>query len=122
MNSLGLVRTYLNIELNIEDLKACPNEPLGLNFKDILCNIKSWVTKWFCTKEGVIIEWPLNWLFHDRCDMIITSRMVVIRFLSNDGRYLKCRNFVILIKEIPAISLDKKVSLFFAKYNHDRKS
>ena len=54
----------------------------------------------------MIIEWPLNGHFHDRCDMIITSEMVVIRFPSKDGHYLKCWNFVILIKEIPAISLD----------------
>ena len=57
-------------------------------------------------REGVIIEWPLNGLFHDHCDVIIMSRMVIIRFPSNDGRYLNCRNFVILILEILAISLD----------------
>ena len=56
--------------------------------------------------EGVTIEWPLNGFFHDCRDMIITSQMVIIRFPSNDGRYLKCRNFVILILEIPGISLD----------------
>ena len=30
------------------------------------------------TKEGVIIECTLNELFHDRRDVIITSRMFVI--------------------------------------------
>ena len=43
---------------------------------------------------GSIIEWPLNGLFHDRRDVIITSQMIIIRFPSNDGRYLKFRNFV----------------------------
>ena len=57
-------------------------------------------------REGVIIQWPLNGLFHDCRDVIIRSWMVVIMFPSNNGRYLKCRNFVILILEIPAISLD----------------
>ena len=57
----------------------------------------------FRSREGVIIKWPLNGLFHDRRDMIITSQMVVIRFPSNDGRYFKCRNLVILISEIPVI-------------------
>ena len=61
----------------------------------------------------MIIEWPLNGLFHVRRDVIIMSRMVVIRFPSNDGRYLKCQNFVILIKEIPAILLDLKSSIIF---------
>ena len=37
-------------------------------------------------REDVIIEWPLNGLFHDRRDVILTSQMVVIRFPSNDGR------------------------------------
>ena len=45
-------------------------------------------------------------LFHDRRDMIITSQTVVIMFLSKDGCYLKRWNFVILIREIPAITLD----------------
>ena len=54
----------------------------------------------------MIIEWPLKGLFHNRRDVIITSWTVIITVLANDGRYLKRRNFVILIKEIPAISLD----------------
>ena len=45
----------------------------------------------YSSREGVIIEWSLNGLFHDRRDVIITSRMFIIRFPSNDGRYLKCR-------------------------------
>ena len=79
-------------------------------------------------REGVIVEWTLNGLFHDPRDVIIPPRTVVIRFVSNNGRYLKCRNFVILLRakrvgeffeirhqkisptllisEIPAISLD----------------
>ena len=57
---------------------------------------------WLGPREGVIVEWPLNGLFYDRRGVIITSQMVVIRFPSNDGHYLKCRNFFILIKEIPA--------------------
>ena len=44
--------------------------------------------------------------FHDCRDVIIKSQMVIIIFPYNDGRYFKCRNFVILIKEIQAISLD----------------
>ena len=28
-------------------------------------------------REGVIIEWPLNGQFHDRCDVILTSWMAV---------------------------------------------
>ena len=32
----------------------------------------------FNSREGVIIEWPLNDLFHNRRDVIHTSRMVVI--------------------------------------------
>ena len=35
---------------------------------------------WLTSREGVIIEWPLNCLFHDRRDVIIMSRMVVFRF------------------------------------------
>ena len=68
-------------------------------------------------REGVIIEWPQNWLFHDRHDVIIMSRAVVIRFPSNNGRYLKCRNFVsrnVIITE--SIDLEMTVS-----ENHDRK-
>ena len=53
--------------------------------------------------------------FYDRLDVIKTSQMVVIRFLSNDGRYLKCRNFIILIKEIPAIFILK------SRYYDDQK-
>ena len=51
-------------------------------------------------REGVIIEWPLNGLFHDRRDVIITSQMVVIWFPSNNGGYLKCRNFVISLNAL----------------------
>ena len=29
------------------------------------------------SREGVIIERPLNDLFHDHCDVILTSRMAV---------------------------------------------
>ena len=39
-------------------------------------------------REGVIIEWPLLWQFHDPRDVILTSWTVVIRFLSNGGRYI----------------------------------
>ena len=57
-------------------------------------------------REGVIIEWPLKGLFHDRRDVILTSRTVIITFFANDGHYLKRQKFVNLNKEIPAISLD----------------
>ena len=59
----------------------------------------------------MIIELPLNGLFHDYRDMIITSRMVVIRFPSNDGRY---QGTCIIIKE--SNDLEMTVS-----ENHDRK-
>ena len=48
------------------------------------------------SREGMIIEWPLNGFFHYRRDLIITSQMVVIRFPSNDVHYLKCWKFVIV--------------------------
>ena len=32
----------------------------------------------FKSREGVIIEWPLNDLFNEGCDVIILSRMAVI--------------------------------------------
>ena len=50
--------------------------------------------KLYLAREGVIIEWPLNGLFHDCRNAIITSQMVVIRFPSDDGHFFKCRNFV----------------------------
>ena len=31
----------------------------------------------FKPREGVIIEWPLNDLFHDPCDVLLTSRKAV---------------------------------------------
>ena len=46
-------------------------------------------------REGVIIELPLNGLFHDRHDVIVMSQMVIIRFPSSYGHYLKCRHFII---------------------------
>ena len=61
--------------------------------------------------EGVIIEWPLTGLFH----VIITSPMVVIRFQSKDGHYLKYWNFVVIIGE--SNNLEMTVS-----ENHDKKS
>ena len=57
--------------------------------------------------------------------VIITSQTVIIRFLSNDGCYLKCRNFAILIKEILAflgikqstsILMQTLKNVFFAKF------
>ena len=62
---------------------------------------------WFTAREGMIIEWPLKGLFQYSRDVIIMSRTVLFRFLSNNGCYLKCRNFIILIKEIPVSSLFK---------------
>ena len=53
----------------------------------------------FTPREGVIIEWPLNGLFHDRRDVIIMSQMVIIRFPFNNGRSLKCRNFVYIVMD-----------------------
>ena len=37
-------------------------------------------------RESVIIEWPKNGLFHDRCYVIITSRMVVISYDDQKSR------------------------------------
>ena len=57
-------------------------------------------------------EWPLNCLFHDRRDVILTSRTVVIRFLSNDGGYLKYQNVDILIFNPGYIVRLKKFVIF----------
>ena len=71
----------------------------------------------------MIIEWPLNGQYHERRDVNITSRMVVFRFPSNNDRYLKCRNFVILIKEIPSVIIMESDDLeMTVSENHDRKS
>ena len=42
-----------------------------------------WRPKTYITREGVIIKCTLNGLFHDACDIIITSQMA-IRELDDD--------------------------------------
>ena len=69
-----------------------------------------WKCSGLCPREGVIIEWPLNCLFHDRRDVILTSPMVVIRFLSNNDRYLKYWNVDISVTQSPKFTRLKRIT------------
>ena len=55
----------------------------------VLCN------EYLGAREGVIIEWPLNGQFQDRCDVILTSQMAVSNIFSTGDPYLKYPIFVI---------------------------
>ena len=53
----------------------------------------------FISREGVIIEWPLNGHFHDAGDVILTSRIDVREMVDHDhdhdilSEYQKCQHF-----------------------------
>ena len=44
-----------------------------------------WGGGWFCSREGVIIEWPLNEQFHDAVTNFLTSRTAVSGVVENVG-------------------------------------
>ena len=51
------------------------------------------------SREGVIIEWPLNGQFHDARDVILTSQIDVREMVDHDhdisSEYRKCLHFLI---------------------------
>ena len=49
------------------------DDKIWLIISDDLVTRSRWSLSW----EGVIIECPLNWPFHDRRDVIITSQMAI---------------------------------------------
>ena len=70
----------------------------------------------------MIIKWPLNGLFHDRCGVIIMSQMVIIRIPSNDGHYLKCWNFDYDDQKSRNVKIMERNDLeMTVSENHDRK-
>ena len=76
-------RDFLNIIIDQYNLKSLnyllwknTKNKLNINTVIFMCKSRGW-WNWFVAREGVIIERPLNDLFHDRRDVILMSRMAV---------------------------------------------
>ena len=77
-----------------------------------------WFTKPLCPREGVIIECPLNDLFHNAVTVILMSRMDVSEMVVNVGNVVTVFYFVLI--NIPLKGHFLMVKWLKNNDNHDK--